>query len=363
MLGATSRMSVRTASFAARIPAVQKAIMIEKFGGPLLYKDVPVPKPSANELLVNVKFSGVCHTDLHIWKGDTSLPSNLPLIGGHEGAGVVVGMGENVKGWELGDLAGVEWLNGTCHLCDTCHSGNDPNCDHAEYSGCTRDGTFQQYCTVDSAQAAKFPDGTDLANAAPILCAGITTYKALKVSGVKAGEWVAISGAGGGLGTLAIQYAKAMGARVVAIDGGEEKGKMIQELGVDHYVDFTKDDVVSKVVELTNGGAHAVLNVSVSKAAMAQSPHYTRKLGTVVLVGVPDGGELTISVLSMVFKCLKIVGSNVGNRLDAQEAIDFFTRGLVRSPITVAGLSELPRIFEEMEQGKIMGRYVVDTSK
>lgn len=358
-----ARMAAFMGSRWLSIPALQKAIVFETHGGPLIYKDIPVPKPRSNEILVNVKFSGVCHTDLHAWKGDLDIPGKLPLVGGHEGAGVVVGLGENVKGWKIGDYAGIKWLNGSCQLCSICETGNESNCDDAELSGYTRDGTFQQYATADAIQAARLPPGTDLAKAAPILCAGITVYKALKTAHVKPGDWVAISGAGGGLGTLAIQYAKAMGLMVVAIDGGADKGKLVKELGADHYVDFKTDDVVKSVLEITNGGAHGVLNVSVSELAMSQSAEYVRKLGTVVLVGLPKGAKFTIPVLDAVAKSVNIAGSYVGNRSDSREAIEFFTRGLVHSPIKLAGLTDIPRIFKEMEQGKVLGRYVVDTAK
>ncbi len=162
------------------IPETQKAVVFESNGGPLEYKEIAVPKPKSTEILINVKFSGICHTDLHAWKGDWPLPVKLPLVGGHEGAGVVVAIGENVKGWEIGDLAGIKWLNGTCMNCEFCQNSNESNCPSADLSGYTHDGSFQQYATADAVQAAKIPKGTDLAEVAPILCAGVTVYKALK---------------------------------------------------------------------------------------------------------------------------------------------------------------------------------------
>lgn len=207
----------------AQIPKTQKAVVFDTNGGELQYKDIPVPEPQPNELLINVKYSGVCHTDLHAWKGDWPLPTKLPLVGGHEGAGIVVAKGSMVKGWEIGDLAGIKWLNGSCMSCEYCEKANESNCPQADLSGYTHDGSFQQYATADAVQAARVPKGTDLAEVAPILCAGITVYKALKSANLRAGEWVAISGASGGLGSLAVQYAKAMGYRVLGIDGGDER--------------------------------------------------------------------------------------------------------------------------------------------
>lgn len=346
------------------IPETQKAVVFETNGGPLEYKTIPVPTPKDSEILINIKYSGVCHTDLHAWKGDWPLDTKLPLVGGHEGAGVVVAVGSNVKGWKVGDLAGVKWLNGSCMQCEFCQHGDESNCPEADLSGYTHDGSFQQYATADAVQAAKIPPGTDLALVAPILCAGITVYKALKTAKLQAGQWVCISGAGGGLGSLAIQYAKAMGYRVIGIDGGDEKGEFVKSLGAEAYIDFTKTkDIVAAVKAATNGGPHGAINVSVSEAAISQSVDYVRSTGTVVLVGLPAGAKVVAPVFDAVVKSISICGSYVGNRADSAEAIDFFTRGLISCPIKIVGLSELPEVYKLMEQGKILGRYVVDTSK
>ncbi|KAG7862034.1 hypothetical protein KL939_001055 [Ogataea angusta] len=346
------------------IPKTQKAVVFETNGGPLLYKDIPVPQPKPNEILVNVKYSGVCHTDLHAWKGDWPLDTKLPLVGGHEGAGVVVAKGSNVTNFEIGDYAGIKWLNGSCLGCEFCRQGAEPNCPDADLSGYTHDGSFQQYATADAVQAAKIPKGTDLAEVAPILCAGITVYKALKTAELSPGQWVAISGAGGGLGSLAVQYAVAMGLRVLGIDGGDEKAKLFKSLGGEVFIDFTKEkDIVAAVQKATNGGPHGVINVSVSPAAISQSCQYVRTLGKVVLVGLPAGAVCESPVFEHVVKSIQIRGSYVGNRQDTAESIDFFVRGKVKAPIKIVGLSELPKVFELMEQGKIAGRYVLDTSK
>ncbi|CCF59176.1 hypothetical protein KAFR_0G01420 [Kazachstania africana CBS 2517] len=346
------------------IPKTQKGVIFYENGGKLEYKDIPVPTPKANELLINVKYSGVCHTDLHAWKGDWPLDVKLPLVGGHEGAGVVVAMGENVRGWKIGDYAGIKWLNGSCMSCEYCELSNESNCPEADLSGYTHDGSFQQYATADAVQAAKIPQGTDLAQVAPILCAGITVYKALKSANLSAGEWVAISGACGGLGSLAIQYAKAMGYRILGIDGGDEKAALFKELGGEVFIDFTKTkDIEAAVIEATNGGAHGVINVSVSEAAIESSTRYVRSNGTCVLVGLPGGAYCKSEVFSHVVKSISIVGSYVGNRADTREAIDFFTRGLVKAPIHIAPLSAVPEIFEKMEKGQIVGRYVVDCNQ
>ncbi|KGK40274.1 hypothetical protein JL09_g665 [Pichia kudriavzevii] len=333
------------------IPEKQMGVIFETHGGPLQYKEIPVPKPKPTEILINVKYSGVCHTDLHAWKGDWPLPAKLPLVGGHEGAGIVVAKGSAVTNFEIGDYAGIKWLNGSCMSCEFCEQGDESNCEHADLSGYTHDGSFQQYATADAIQAAKIP-------------------KALKTADLRAGQWVAISGAAGGLGSLAVQYAKAMGLRVLGIDGGEGKKELFEQCGGDVFIDFTRyprdapEKMVADIKAATNGlGPHGVINVSVSPAAISQSCDYVRATGKVVLVGMPSGAVCKSDVFTHVVKSLQIKGSYVGNRADTREALEFFNEGKVRSPIKVVPLSTLPEIYELMEQGKILGRYVVDTSK
>lgn len=215
------------------IPEMQWAQVVEKIGGPPIYKQIPVAKPGPDEILVKIHNSGVCHTDLHAMKGDWPLPTKLPLVGGHEGAGVVVATGALVETFTVGDHAGIKWLNGSCLACEFCNQSDEPLCPHALLSGYTVDGTFQQYAIGKAAHAVKLPKNVQFDAIAPVLCAGITVYKGIKESGARPGQCIAIVGAGGGLGSLALQYAKAMGLRVVAIDGGEEKRAMCQQLGAE----------------------------------------------------------------------------------------------------------------------------------
>ena len=215
-----------------KLPEKQWAQVIQKTGGPLEYKQIPVPKPGPDEVLVNIKYSGVCHTDLHAVNGDWPLDTKLPLVGGHEGSGIVVAKGELVDdSVQIGERVGVKWLNGSCLQCAFCQQSDEPLCPKPQLSGYTVDGTFQQFCIAKAAHVAHIPDNVDMEAVAPILCAGITVYKGLKESGARPGQTVAIVGAGGGLGSLAQQYAKAMGLRVIAIDSGDEKKKLCEEMG------------------------------------------------------------------------------------------------------------------------------------
>ena len=299
-------------------------------------------------------------------KGDWPLATKLPLVGGHEGAGVVVARGELVTDVEIGDYAGIKWLNGSCLACSFCMQADEPLCSHALLSGYTVDGSFQQYAIAKAAHVAKIPKECDLEAIAPVLCAGITVYKGLKESGARPGQWVAIVGAGGGLGSMAVQYANAMGLHVIAIDGGAEKGKNCQELGASAYVDFTTSkDLVADVKAATPEGLgpHAVILLAVSERPFHQAVDYVRPRGTIICIGLPAGAYFKAPVFDTVIRMITIKGSYVGNRQDTQEAIDFFVRGLVKVPIKTVGLSKLNEVYELMEEGKIVGRYVVDTSK
>ncbi|AEO71501.1 f1130d7d-60cf-481d-be96-77bddcf93987 [Thermothielavioides terrestris] len=348
------------------IPSEQWAQVVEKPGGPVVYKKIPVQKPGPDEVLINVKYSGVCHTDLHAMMGDWPLPPKLPLVGGHEGAGVVVAKGELVQDLELGDHAGIKWLNGSCLACSFCMQADEPLCPRALLSGYTVDGSFQQYAIAKAAHVARIPKECDLEAVAPVLCAGITVYKGLKESGARPGQTVAIVGAGGGLGSMAIQYARAMGLRVIAIDGGREKGESCRQLGAAAYVDFTSSsDLVQEVKQATPEGLgpHAVLLLAVAEKPFHQATEYVRSRGTVVCIGLPAGAYLRAPVFDTVIRMINIKGSYVGNRQDTQEALDFFQRGLIKVPYKTVGLSELQNVYQLMKEGKVIGRYVVDTSR
>ncbi|KAL5362754.1 chaperonin 10-like protein [Aspergillus floccosus] len=345
------------------LPEKQWAQVVEQKGGPPVYKEIPVPKPAADEILVKIRYTGVCHTDLHAMKGDWPLPLKMPLVGGHEGAGVVVAKGELVKDFDIGDHAGLKWLNGSCLSCEFCQQAEEPLCPYAQLSGYTVDGTFQQYAIGKAALASKIPKDVPLDAVAPILCAGLTVYKGLKESGARPGQTVAIVGAGGGLGSLALQYAKAMGLRALAIDAGEEKRQMCESLGAEAYVDFAASkNVVEDVKAATPGGfgAHAVLLLAVAEKPFQQAADYVRSHGSIVAIGLPANAFLKAPVFNTVVRMINIKGSYVGTRQDGVEAIDFFARGLIKAPFKVAPLKDLPKIFELMEQGKIAGRYVLD---
>uniref|UniRef100_A0A1I7SHF4 PKS_ER domain-containing protein n=1 Tax=Bursaphelenchus xylophilus TaxID=6326 RepID=A0A1I7SHF4_BURXY len=232
-----SRFVHKMPTTSLEVPEKQIACVFDKHNGPIEVREIPVPEVGNNDVLVKILYSGVCHTDLHAWKGDFPIPAKEPpLVGGHEGAGIVVKIGANVKNFKVGDRAGIKWLNGSCLVCEQCRKGKENTCSVTKLSGLTHDGSFQQFAVVKATEATPIPEDLDLAKAAPILCAGVTVYKALKESNAKPGQFIAIPGAGGGLGSFAIQYANSMGLRVVAIDHPSKKEHCLS-LGAEVFLD------------------------------------------------------------------------------------------------------------------------------
>ncbi|NPU10360.1 alcohol dehydrogenase AdhP [Bradyrhizobium sp. 83012] len=335
-----------------------KAAIVKAFGKPLVIEDVPVPVPGPGELLVKLKACGVCHTDLHAASGDWPVKPVPPFIPGHEAAGIVASLGAGVTDFKVGDAVGVAWLHDACLRCEYCETGWETLCEHQHNTGYSVNGGFAEYVIASAAFAARLPANVNFAKIAPILCAGVTTYKGLKETDTRPGEWVVISGVGG-LGHVAIQYAKAMGLKPIGLDIAEDKLKLALEAGAEHAVNALDKDAVERVIAITGGGAHGVLVTAVSTPAFAQALHMVRRKGTVSLVGLPPG-EFPTPIFDVVLKRITVRGSIVGTRRDLDEAIAFAAEGKVTAEVTTAPLSEINTIFDRMKAGKIDGRVVLD---
>ncbi|MBR0929790.1 alcohol dehydrogenase AdhP [Bradyrhizobium sp. CCBAU 53351] len=335
-----------------------KAAIVKQFGKPLVIEDVPVPQPGPGEVLVKVKACGVCHTDLHAASGDWPVKPVPPFIPGHEAAGIVAALGPGVKNLKVGDAVGVAWLHDACMSCEYCETGWETLCEHQHNTGYSVNGGFAEYVIASAAFAAKLPATVDFAAIAPILCAGVTTYKGLKETEARPGEWVVISGVGG-LGHVAIQYAKAMGLKVAAVDIAEDKLALARETGADLAVNALADGAVDKVLAATGGGAHGVLVTAVSTAAFGQALKMVRRKGTVSLVGLPPG-EFPTPIFDVVLKRITVRGSIVGTRRDLDEAVAFAADGKVKAEVTKVPLTQINEVFDRMKAGKIDGRMVLD---
>ncbi|ANB92520.1 ethanol-active dehydrogenase/acetaldehyde-active reductase [Moraxella ovis] len=309
-----------------------------------------------NEALVEVEYCGVCHTDLHVAAGDYGDKEGVVL--GHEGIGIVKEIADGVQALKVGDRVSIAWMWKSCGACEYCNTGRETLCRNVLNAGYTVDGGMATHCIVNADYAVKVPDGLDPAQASSITCAGVTTYKGIKVSGVRPGQWIAIYGAGG-LGNLGVQYAKKVfGAHVVAIDINDEKLQFAKEVGADLTINPNKEDA-AKVLQDKVGGVHAAVVTAVSKAAFNSAVDAVRAGGRVVAIGLPPE-SMDLSIPRIVLDGIEVVGSLVGTRKDLEEAFQFGAEGLVVPKVQLRALDEVQEIFQEMYDGKITGRMVID---
>ena len=337
-----------------------QAAVVEQFGKSLALKEVPIPEPGPGQILVKTEACGVCHTDLHAADGDWPLKPTLPFIPGHEGIGIVTALGVGVTAVEEGDRVGVPWLYSACGHCEYCLAAREPVCPDAQFGGYTKNGGFAEYILADPNYVAHIPASLAARDAAPLICAGITSYKGIKETQTKPGDWIVISGIGG-LGHLGVQYAKAMGLNVCAVDIDDGKLAHAKRLGADLVVNAKHPDATETVKKGTSGGAHGVLITAPSLGAFKQGVSMTRKWGTCVLVGLPPG-EFPTPLFDVVANCITIRGSFVGNRLDMAEALSFAVAGKVQADIELQHLSEINSVFARLKHGEVPSRVVLDFS-
>lgn len=334
-----------------------KAAVVHQFGKPLAIEEVPIPTPKSGEILIKIFANGVCHTDLHAAQGDWPVKPKLPFIPGHEGAGIVAGVGANVTGLKEGDPVGLAWLHDACGMCEYCRTGWDSLCLAQHNSGYSVNGSFAEYAIGSAAYVGRLPSNPDFAAMAPILCAGVTTYREIKETEAKPGEWILISGVGG-LGQLAIQYAKAMALQVAAVDVTEEKLALAHTSGADVTANAKSPDAIDQIIKQTGGGVHGALVTAVSLSAFSQAIHMVRRKGTIALVGLPPG-DFPTPVFDVVLGRITIRGSIVGGRQDLAEAIAFAAEGKVHSHYHEMKLDDINKVFGDMKFGKLDGRMVM----
>jgi propanol-preferring alcohol dehydrogenase len=340
------------------MPDLMQAAVVEAFGKPLVLREQSVPVPGPGQILVRTEACGVCHTDLHAARGDWPVKPVPPFIPGHEGIGIVVALGAGVTIVREGDRVGVPWMYSACGHCEYCLSAWETVCPEIQFSGYTRNGGFAEYILADPNYVAHIPDGLSAVQAAPIICAGITTYKGLKETGARPGEWVAVSGVGG-LGHLAVQYAKAMGLRVCAVDVDDDKLAHAKALGAELLINARERDPITALKDGTGGGAHGVLITAPSLTAFNQGVAMTRRHGTCVLVGLPPG-DFPLPLFDVVAACITVRGSFVGTRKDMAEALAFAADGKVKADIELQPLSAINDVFDRLEHGKVPSRVVID---
>ncbi|MFC9859508.1 MULTISPECIES: alcohol dehydrogenase AdhP [unclassified Streptomyces] len=334
-----------------------RAAVVRSFTEPLTVEDRPVPTPAGHQVLVRMETSGLCHTDIHAARGDWPVKPSPPFVPGHEGIGIVEATGDQVDHLAVGDRVAIPWLGEACGHCDHCVSGWETLCLEQRNSGYSVDGSHAEYALAHGTYVVPVPDGIDPLDAAPLTCAGVTTYKAVKLSGARPGTRALISGIGG-LGHLALQYARIFGAETIAVDVTDEKLALAEELGADHVIDARVQDVAEETRRL--GGADSAISLAVSNDSFGAAYGALRRGGTLVLVALPAEGKLELPVFDTVLNGTKVVGSIVGTREDLAEVFQLHRLGRTRVVREARGLGDINSSIEEVLSGKVSGRLVFD---
>ncbi|MBO0682320.1 MAG: alcohol dehydrogenase AdhP [Candidatus Dormibacteraeota bacterium] len=334
-----------------------KAAVVHDFRAPLVLEERPVPAPGQGQVVVQMEASGLCHTDIHAAHGDWPVKPSLPFVPGHEGVGIVTAAGPGVSRVKEGDRVALPWLGYACGECEYCNTGWETLCEKQLNTGYSIDGGHAEFAKAHGSYVGKVPAGVDPQDAAPLTCAGVTTYKSVKLSGAGPSDLVAVFGVGG-LGHMAIQYAKIAGSSVVAVDLLDEKLRLAREEGAEHTVNASHEDPVAAIQAL--GGADAAISTAVSPKPFEQAFGSLRRGGTLVLVGLPAENHMRLPIFETVLKGINVVGSIVGTRVDLQEVFELHAAGRTHVPYETRPLETVNQSIEDVEHGRIPARIVFD---
>jgi len=336
-----------------------KAAVVTSFTDPLRIEERPVPAPGPGQVLVRIEYSGLCHTDIHAAHGDWPVKPTPPFVPGHEGVGVIEAVGEGVQHRSVGQRVALPWLGHACGHCDHCVEGWETLCEEQQNTGYSIDGGFAEYAVADASYAVPVPDGVSPQDAAPLTCAGVTTYKAIKVAHIKPSEKVAVFGIGG-LGHLAIQYARIVGATVIAVDIDDAKLEMAKDLGADHLVNASDVDPVAAIEAL--GGADVAVVLAVIPSVFEQAFAALRRGGRLVCVGLPPEteGPMALPIFPTVLKGISVIGSIVGTRQDLVEVFDLHARGRTRVVSEIRKLDDVNESISDVLSGRTSARIVFE---
>jgi propanol-preferring alcohol dehydrogenase len=333
-----------------------RAAVVRRFDSPLRIDEVPTPTPGPGQVRVRIEASGLCHTDIHAAHGDWPVKPAPPFIPGHEGVGIVDEVGPGVHRVEVGARVAVPWLGWACGACEACNSGWETLCEQQRNTGYSIDGCHAEYVCADAAFVGIVPTGISPVDAAPLTCAGVTTYKAVKVSGARSSDLVAVFGVGG-LGHLAVQYARIAGATVVAVDVNDEKLAMAKDLGATYVVNAAKQDVVDEIKQL--GGADAAIATAVTPSAFEQAFASLRRAGRLVFVGLPADNGIRLPIFETVLNGITVTGSIVGTRRDLAEVFELHALGHTRVVLETRPLAEINEAITDVERGAVPARVVL----
>ncbi|UBU11518.1 alcohol dehydrogenase AdhP [Nonomuraea gerenzanensis] len=334
-----------------------RAAVVTAFDQPVELQEVPVPEPGPAQVLVHIEASGLCHTDIHAAQGDWPVKPALPFIPGHEGVGVIEQVGSAVTGRVVGERVAIPWLGYACGSCEYCVSGRETLCESQLNSGYAVNGGHAEYAVAHAAYVVPVPDGVAPAEAAPLTCAGVTTYKAVKVSGLRPAERAAIFGIGG-LGHLAQQYAQIFGAETIAVDVTEDKLRLARELGADHTVDAARTDPVAEIKSL--GGADVAIVLAASPRVLEQAHASLRRGGRLVLVSLPKDNTMSLPIFETVLGGISVIGSIVGTRADLAEVFRLHAAGRTKVIYETRKLEEINQSFDDVLAGTVPARLVLE---
>jgi propanol-preferring alcohol dehydrogenase len=333
-----------------------RAAVVPTLGAPMEIQERAIPVPGPGQVQVKIEASGICHTDIHAANGDWPVKPTAPFVPGHEGVGVVTALGDQVTEHAVGDRVALPWLGTACGNCRYCVSGWETLCLEQKNTGYGIDGGYAEYAVADARFAVSVPDAVTSFDAAPLTCAGVTTYKAVKVSGARSGDLVSVVGIGG-LGHLAVQYAAISGATVVAVDVSQEKLDLAKQLGATYTVDASKEDPAEAIQAL--GGADVAIALAVQPESIDRAFASLRRGGRLVLVSLPKEGELRLPVFDTVLKGISVIGSIVGTRQDLAEVFDLHAQGRTRVIAEERRLEDVNESFDEVLSGRTPARLVI----
>jgi propanol-preferring alcohol dehydrogenase len=336
---------------------MMKAAVVPALGSPLEIRELPIPEPGPGQVLVRMQASGICHTDIHAARGDWPVKPNPPFVPGHEGIGIVERVGPGAAVRQVGDRVAIAWLGSACGRCRYCVSGRETLCLAQRNSGYSVDGAYAEYALAEERFAVPVPDAVSSLDAAPLTCAGVTTFKAIKVAGVQPGERVGVFGIGG-LGHLAVQYARIVGGIVVAVDVEDAKLDLATELGADHVVNARTTDPVAAIGDL--GGIDVAVALAATPGSFEQAFRSLRRGGRLVCVALPADGTLQIPIFDTVLGGISAIGSIVGTRQDLADVFALHSAGRTRVVTEGRKLDEINQSFDDVLAGRVPARLVIE---
>jgi propanol-preferring alcohol dehydrogenase len=334
-----------------------RTAVVTSFTSPLEITQRDIPQPGPGEVLVRLETCGLCHTDIHAAHGDWPVKPTVPFVPGHEGVGIVEKLGAGVIDRSVGERVAIPWLGYACGECRYCIDGRETLCERQQNSGYSVDGAFAEYAVASARYVVPVPEGITSLDAAPLTCAGVTTYKALKVARIVPSEKVAVFGIGG-LGHLAVQYARILGGSVIAVDIENPKLELARELGADHLVNAAEVDPVDAIKAI--GGADVAVVLAASPRVFEQAFASLNRGGRLICVALPADQEMSISIFETVLKGISVIGSIVGTRQDLAEVFALHAAGRTKIIAETRSLDQVNEAFAEVLSGQVLARLVFE---